>query len=67
MPTFDIDLLQDSAVIPPYHGIRTTRADLEWFAQTFWAQSIDVKCQFGWPLPSAARFPRFVHLTSLPV
>jgi hypothetical protein len=32
---FDIDLLQDSAVIPPYHGIRTTRPDLEWFAQAF--------------------------------
>jgi hypothetical protein len=61
MPTFDIDLLQDSAVIPPYHGIRTTRADLEWFAQAFWAQSIDLKCQFGWRPPAADDFPRRVY------
>jgi aldehyde:ferredoxin oxidoreductase len=41
-------------------GIRTTRADLEWFAQAFWAQSIDLKCQFGWHPPAAADFPQRV-------
>jgi aldehyde:ferredoxin oxidoreductase len=43
------------------YGIRTTRADLEWFAQAFWAQSIDLKCQFGWRPPSAVDFPRRVY------
>jgi aldehyde:ferredoxin oxidoreductase len=44
-----------------HYGIRTTRADLEWFAQAFWAQSIDLKCQFGWRPPSATDFPRRVY------
>jgi hypothetical protein len=43
------------------YGIHTKRADLEWFAQAFWAQSIDLKCQFGWQPPSAADFPRRVY------
>jgi hypothetical protein len=43
------------------YGIRTTRADLEWFAQAFWAQSIDLKCQFGWRPPAATDFPRRVY------
>ncbi len=43
------------------YGIRSTRADLEWFAQAFWAQSIDLKCQFGWRPPSAIDFPRRVY------
>jgi aldehyde:ferredoxin oxidoreductase len=43
------------------YGIRSTRADLEWFAQAFWAQSIDLKCQFGWRPPSAVDFPRRVY------
>jgi aldehyde:ferredoxin oxidoreductase len=43
------------------YGIHTSRADLEWFAQAFWAQSIDLKCQFGWRPPSAAVFPRRVY------
>ena len=43
------------------YGIHTTRADLEWFAQAFWAQSIDLKCQFGWQPPAAADFPRRVY------
>ena len=43
------------------YGIRTTRADLEWFAQAFWAQSIDLKCQFGWQPPIATDFPRRVY------
>jgi aldehyde:ferredoxin oxidoreductase len=43
------------------YGIHTTRADLEWFAQAFWAQSIDLKCQFSWRPPCAADFPRRVY------
>ncbi len=43
------------------YGICTTRADLEWFAQAFWAQSIDLKGQFGWRPPSAEDLPRRVY------
>jgi hypothetical protein len=43
------------------YGIHTTRADLEWFAQAFWAQSVDLKCRFGWRPPSASDFPRRVY------
>jgi aldehyde:ferredoxin oxidoreductase len=43
------------------YGIHTTRTDLEWFAQVFWAQSIDLKCQFGWRPPAAADFPQRVY------
>ena len=43
------------------YGIHTTRADLGWFSQTFWAQSMDLKRQFGWRPPSAADFPRRVY------
>ncbi len=44
-----------------HYGITTTRADLEWFAQAFWAQSIDLKRRFGWQPPTAADFPRRVY------
>jgi aldehyde:ferredoxin oxidoreductase len=44
-----------------HYGIHTTRADLEWFAQAFWAQSIDLKCRLGWKPPAAADFPRRVY------
>lgn len=44
-----------------HYGITTTRADLEWFTQAFWAQSIDLKCRFGWRPPTAADFPRRVY------
>jgi hypothetical protein len=43
------------------YGIHTTRGDLEWFAQAFWAQSIDLKCQFGWQPPTAEDFPLRVY------
>ena len=43
------------------YGIRTTRDDLEWFAQAFWAQSIDLKGRFGWRPPSAGDLPRRVY------
>jgi aldehyde:ferredoxin oxidoreductase len=49
------------------YGIHTTRADLEWFAQAFWAQSIDLKCQFGWQPPSAEGFPQRVYEALAPV
>jgi aldehyde:ferredoxin oxidoreductase len=45
------------------YGISTTRADLEWFAQAFWAQSMDLKAQLGWQPPSASDFPRRVYET----
>jgi len=54
----DDDLL---ARLLRYYDIHTTRADLEWFSQVFWAQSIDLKCKFGWRPPSAADFPRRVY------
>ena len=44
-----------------HYGIHTNRADLEWFSQAFWAQSIDLKCQFGWRPPLAADLPRRVY------
>jgi len=44
-----------------HYGIHTTRADLEWFSQAFWAQSVDLKRQFGWRPPAAADFPRRVY------
>jgi aldehyde:ferredoxin oxidoreductase len=43
------------------YGIHTTRADLNWFGQAFWAQSIDLKHRFGWRPPSATDFPRRVY------
>jgi hypothetical protein len=43
------------------YGIRTTRTDLNWFSQAFWAQSIALKGWFGWRPPAAADFPRCVY------
>ena len=50
-----------SRVIQAENGVHTTRTDLEWFSQAFWAQSIDVKCQFGWRPPAAADLPWRVY------
>jgi len=44
-----------------HYGVQTTRDDLNWFSQAFWAQSIDLKCRFGWHLPSATDFPHRVY------
>ena len=44
-----------------HYGLHTARADLEWFAQAFWAQSLDLKCRLGWQPPTAADFPRRVY------
>jgi hypothetical protein len=43
------------------YGIHTTRDDLLWFAQAFWAQSIDLKAQHGWRPPQAADLPRRIY------
>jgi len=43
------------------YGIHTSRADLMWFSQAFWAQSIDLKCRFGWQPPAASDYPRRVY------
>jgi len=40
-----------------HYGIKTSRQELMWFAQAFWAQSIDLKVKFGWRPPSAQDFP----------
>ena len=42
------------------YGIRTTREDLLWFAQAFWAQSMDLKARYGWRPPRASGLPRRV-------
>jgi len=39
------------------YGMETTRADLEWFAEAFWAQSIVLKMAHGWAPPAAADLP----------
>jgi aldehyde:ferredoxin oxidoreductase len=43
------------------YGIQTTREDLNWFSQAFWAQSMDLKCQFGWRPPAATDLPHRVY------
>ncbi len=43
------------------YDIHTTRADLEWFSQAFWAQSVDLKWKFGWRPPLAADLPLRVY------
>jgi len=39
------------------YGIETTRAELEWFTEAFWAQSVAFKLECGWHPPTAADFP----------
>jgi aldehyde:ferredoxin oxidoreductase len=39
------------------YGLETSREELEWFAQAFWAESIALKLQRGWRPPSAADYP----------
>jgi aldehyde:ferredoxin oxidoreductase len=43
------------------YGIQTSRADLEWFGQAFWAQSIELKSRLGWQPPAAADLPQRVY------
>ncbi|MFB0537175.1 MAG: aldehyde ferredoxin oxidoreductase N-terminal domain-containing protein [Anaerolineae bacterium] len=40
-----------------HYGITSSHRELMWFAQAFWAQSIDLKVQFGWRPPAAQDFP----------
>jgi len=40
-----------------HYGIKTSHQELMWFAQAFWAQSIDLKIKLGWHPPSAQDFP----------
>lgn len=49
------------------YGIELNRADLEWFAQAFWAQSLALKAAHGWRPPSAADFPARVFEALAPV
>ena len=43
------------------YGIRTTRGELTWFAQAFWAQSMQLKAEHGWRPPRAADLPGRVY------
>ena len=43
------------------YGIHTTRQELEWFAQAFWAQSIALKVGHGWRPPGARELPARVY------
>ncbi len=45
------------------YGIETTREELQWFAEAFWAQSIAFKLELGWQPPTAADFPTRVFET----
>jgi aldehyde:ferredoxin oxidoreductase len=44
-----------------HYGIHLTNAELTQFSQAFWAQSIDLKCQYGWRPQSAADFPKRIY------
>jgi aldehyde:ferredoxin oxidoreductase len=39
------------------YGIETNREELAWFAEAFWAQSIDFRLERGWRPPTAADLP----------
>ena len=39
------------------YGIETSRTDLEWFAESFWARSIAFRLEQGWRLPSVEDYP----------
>jgi aldehyde:ferredoxin oxidoreductase len=39
------------------YGIETTRTDLAWFAEAFWAQSMVLKMAHGWTPPTAEDIP----------
>jgi aldehyde:ferredoxin oxidoreductase len=43
------------------YGIETSRVELEWFAEAFWAQSIVLKVEHGWRPPGASDFPDRVY------
>ena len=39
------------------YGLETRREELEWYAESFWSQSIAHKLALGWRPPSAAGYP----------
>jgi aldehyde:ferredoxin oxidoreductase len=39
------------------YGLETTRSELEWFAEAFWAQSLAWKLERGWRPPAAPDYP----------
>jgi aldehyde:ferredoxin oxidoreductase len=39
------------------YGIDTSREELEWFAEAFWAHSVALKLAHGWRPPKAADYP----------
>jgi hypothetical protein len=49
------------------YGIHTTRQDLTWFGQAFWAASIDLKAKHGWRPPLAQDLPLRVYEGLQPV
>ena len=57
------ELRQDDLLIRllRHYGIHLTNDELIEFSQAFWAQSIDLKCQYGWRPQSAAGFPKRVY------
>ena len=44
-----------------HYDVHLTNQDLVEFSQAFWAQSIDLKREYGWRPQSAADFPRRVY------
>jgi aldehyde:ferredoxin oxidoreductase len=57
------ELRQDDLLVRllRHYDIRLTNQDLIEFGQAFWAQSIDLKRQYGWRPQSAADFPRRIY------
>ncbi len=43
------------------YGIHTSRGDLVWFSEAFWAQSIAWKCHVGWRPPAEGDLPHRVY------
>jgi aldehyde:ferredoxin oxidoreductase len=44
-----------------HYGIHLSNTELTDFTRAFWAQSIDLKCQYGWHPQSSAEFPERVY------
>jgi aldehyde:ferredoxin oxidoreductase len=45
------------------YGLETSRVELEWFAESFWAQSVAFRLEHGWRVPSATDYPGRVFET----
>ena len=44
-----------------HYGIHISKEDLIEFSRAFWAQSTDLKCQYGWQAHSAKDFPLRIY------